>query len=239
MGFVMRCVILLTVFFLVVSCSDNDKLSREKQQIWIDGIDYGISSDKIHLLGILEINGCTSSLNNFEKCTINNCWVINNKHSFISLKNLDACYLRDYLWIIDEDTIHSGDSFYNVNYGEHFVKLILVDTFGDSLSESTYLRIDEPLKITLLSPVHEYEAAKKDIIEFQYHISGIDTWEEGMWKDTVYVSTDTTLLWEEGNALKNIFFKPPSIQRDYYWGVKISKQDTAFYSRIRKICIKD
>jgi hypothetical protein len=246
MGFAMKSLALFSAFFFVISCSDSDKASgKNAQRLWIDGIDYGIYRDKLYLLGILEseINGCTS-YNNFGECAVNNCWVINGKYSFISLKNLDACYLRDYFWIIDEDTIPSFDSSYVLSYGEHFVKLILVDVFGDSTSESAYIQIDEPLKITLLSPVEDYQAPKNAQLVFQYRISGIDTWEAPL-EDTVYISTDEnvlendTLLWEEGKALESKFLKPPLNERVYYWGVKVSNQDTAFYSRVRSVWIKN
>jgi len=236
---------LLAAFFLAVSCSDSDKASGENnQRIWIVGLDYGILHDKLYILGLLEseVSSCTAS-SNFGNCKDNNCWYINGKYGFISLKNLSACYLRDYVWIIDGDTIPSySEKPYNLSYGEHFAKLILVDTFGDSISDSAYIYIDEPLRIIMLSPVDEYEARRNDTLVFQYHISGIDTWE--VWKDTVYVSTDEnvlkndTLLWTEGKALENKILKPPLNGQAYYWGVKLSKRNTVIYSRIRKVCIK-
>jgi len=238
----MKNLVLFSAFLLIISCSDSDKFSDEKrQQMWIDGIAYGIDYDdgKLYLIGILEseINSCIS-FNNFGDCTVNNCWIINSKYGYISLKNLDACYLKDYLWIIDEDTIPSGENSYNVSYGEHFVKLVMVDTFGDSISESAYIRMDEPLKITLLSPVENYEASRTDRLVFQYRVSGIDIWERNVWKDSVYVSTDEN-VWEEGKALETNFLRPPLNKQVYYWGVKVSNQDTAFYSEIRSVWIKD
>jgi len=232
---------LFAAFIFITSCSDNGKMSDEKnQRLWIDGIAYGIDNyGKLYLIGILEteINSCIP-FNKFEDCTANNCWVINSKYRYISLKNLNACYLRNYFWIIDKDTISISDSTYNVNYGEHFLKLVLVDTFGDSISESAYIQMDEPIKITMLSPVDNYEASKTDRLVFQYRISGIDTWEEGTWKDSVYVSTDEN-VWEEGIALENNFLRPPLNERVYYWGIKVSNQDTAFYSEIRSVWIKN
>ncbi|MCL1967093.1 MAG: hypothetical protein FWF67_04360 [Fibromonadales bacterium] len=245
MGFAMKYFALLAALFLAVSCSDSDKASGEKNQgIWIADIDYEVYRDRLYLIGILEseIDNCTSHIN-FGDCSINNCWIINGKYSYISLKNLGACHLKDYLWIIDGDTIPSSEKSNKAVYGEHFVELVLVDTFGDSISEGRYIQIDEPLRITMLSPVNDYEARRNETLVFQYRISGIDTWET--WEDTVYVSSDEkvleneTLLWEEGRALANKTLRPPLNEQVYYWGVKISNQDTAFFSRIRSVWIKN
>jgi len=202
---------LFAAFFLIVSCSDGDKFSGEKnQQIRIEGIDYEISNGKLYLLGILqtEIKNCVSS-NNLGSCAVNNCWIINDgKYSYTSLRRLDACYLSNYIWIIDNDEI----------YGEHFVKLILVDVFGDSISYSTSIRVDEPLRITLLSPIDDYEASKTEDIKYQYHISGIDKWEEGDWRYTIDTVDET--------------------EQFYDWRVKVFNQDT-IYSEIRRVWIKD
>jgi hypothetical protein len=202
--------------------------------------------NKFHLLGILEteIKDCAAA-SNFGECEMNNCWIINGKYSFISLKDLDACYLKGYAWIVNGDTIpHSSEKTYDIGYGENFVKLIFVDAFGDSLSESARLRIDEPLGIIMLSPVDEYEAQRYDTLAFQYRISGLDVWERPL-RDTVYISTDKkvlenkALLWEEGVALRNKFLRPPLNEQVYYWGVKASNKDTAYYSEIRSVWIKN
>jgi len=214
----MKNIALFVVSFFIISCSDSDKFSGEKnQQIRIEGIDYEVYYGELYLLGILQSE------------IVNNCWIINGKYSYVSLKNLGTCYLSDYLWIID-----------NAGYGEYLVKLVLVDTFGDSISDSAYIKINEPFKITLLSPVENYKASKTDTLSFQYHISGIDTWE-----DTVYISTDENvlenkaLLWENGKAMENKFLEPPLNELVYYWGIKVSTQDTAFYSEIRSVWIKN
>jgi len=237
---------MLAAFLLAASCSDSDKASGEgNQRIWIDGIDYEIGGRNLYLIGILEseIKSCVSYVN-FEDCQVNNCWIMNGKYRYISLKNLDACYLKDYLWIIDSDTIPSSEKSFKARYGRHFVKLVLVDVFGDSISESAYLRIDEPLGIAMFSPVDGYEASKNDTLVFQYRISGIDEWESTL-ADTVYISTDEnvlendSLLWADGTALENKFLKPPLKERVYYWGIKVANQDTAYYSRIRSVWIKN
>ncbi|MDR2553838.1 MAG: hypothetical protein LBC64_00280 [Fibromonadaceae bacterium] len=236
---------LLAAFLLAISCSDSDKASNESNRhIWIDAIDYETYLNKVYLIGFIEtgIKNCAFYMN-FGDCTVNNCWVINSRHAYFSLKNLDVCYIKDYLWIVDKDTIHSSDEFNKVTFGEHFVKLVFVDVFGDSISESARLRIDEPLKVTMLSPVDGYEAQRSETLVFEYRISGIDTWET--WEDTVYVSSDAkvledeTLLWIEGKALENKTLKPPLNKQAYYWGVKLSNQDTAFYSEIRSVWVRN
>jgi len=242
----MRYFALLAAFLLAISCSGSDKAGNESnQQVWIDWIDYEIYLNNVYLIGFMGtgIKSCAFFYPNFGDCTVNNCWVIN-RSGYFSLKNLDICYLKDYLWIVDNDTIHSSDEFNKVTYGEHFVKLVLVDAFGDSISESRYIQIDEPLRITMFSPVDYYEAQRNETLVFEYRISGIDTWEAAL-EDTVYISTDEnvlendTLLWTEGKALENKVLKPPLNAQDYYWGVKVSNQDTAFYSEIRRVCIRN
>jgi len=237
MGFVMICFILLATFFLIISCSDSNKFSGENQQVLIEKIYYGSEEPgRVFLQAGLQFErNCFSGT-----CTtINDCyWVINGK-CCISSKNLGACNLRDYLWIIDNDTISSFENPYDIGYGKHFVKLVLVDAFGDSISSGTYnIQIDEPLKIALLSPVENYKASKMYGLEFQYRISGIDTWEEDQWKSTVYVSTDEN-VWKNGKALENNFLYPPLDEQEYYWGVKVSNQDTAIYSEIRSVWIEN
>jgi len=143
----------------------------------------------------------------------------------------------DYYWILDGERIYSQYLEKKVSYGAHFLKFVLIDRFGDTLSDSGFVYVDEPLKITLLSPVEEYNAAKTDTIVFQYKISGVDTWEEKP-KTVVYVSTDSTDE-ENWKPLRNNFLRPPLNEQVYYWKVKaFNEQDTA-YSEIRSVWIKD
>jgi len=140
----------------------------------------------------------------------------------------------DYYWEIDGERIYSQSFERKVSYGEHFLKFVLMDKFGDTLSDSGFIYVDEPLKITLLSPVEEYNAAKTDTIVFQYKISGIDTWEEEP-ETIVYVSVDEN-IWR---PLRNNFLPPPQNREVYYWRVvAFNEQDTA-YSEIRSVWIKD
>jgi len=140
-------------------------------------------------------------------------------------------------WIIDGEHFYNREVEKEVSYGEHFLKFVLVDSFGDTLSESGVLRINEPLNITLLSPVKGYEAAKTDTVKFQYKISGIDKWEENP-QIIVYISADEE-VWENGKQIQDNFLMPPLNEQVYYWGVKaFTKQDTAF-SEIRSVWIKN
>jgi len=142
-----------------------------------------------------------------------------------------------YYWMIDGERFYSRIVEKNVSYGEHFLKFVLIDSFGDTLSESGVIRINEPLKITLLSPVEEYKAAKTDTIEFQCKISGIDEWEENP-QIIVYISTDEE-VWENGKHIQDNFLIPPLNEQVYYWGIKaFTEQDTAF-SEIRSVWIKN
>jgi hypothetical protein len=235
----MIAVILLALF--LVSCSDSDKFSGEKkQQIWIEGIDYEIDEPgKVSLYVFLQskIASCFSS-NNYGNCTIfSNCyWIINNK-CCISLKNLETCHLSSYLWIIDNDTISSFKNPYNAGYGEHLVKLVLVDVFGDSISDSTYIKINKPLKVELLSPINGFsDLAKVDSLVFQYKISGADSWEET--QSFIYFSQYRVSLWEEENILPNNVLKPPGPPFDnlrYFWGVITHTEQESDTSEIRCI----
>jgi len=223
----MKCFASFAAFFLILSCSDSDKFNFDKkQQIRIEGLLYEPYESEIHLYGNCFSGNCATSVNCF--------WIIDGKCCLHS-KNLDACHISDYLWVIDNDTIHSSESpFYDAGYGEHLVKLILVDAFGDSISYSESIKIDEPLGVTLLSPVENYGTTKNNKLVFQYSISGVDKWE-----DTVYISTDKDLFWENSTALENKFLEPPLKEQVYYWRVKVSAQDTTFSSEIRTVWIRN
>jgi len=152
-------------------------------------------------------------------------------------------YYYYYYWKMDgKQLCYNCDFDEEVSYGEHFLEFILIDRFGDTLSDGGVIRVDEPLKITLLSPVEEYRAAKTDTIKFQYKISGIDTWEENP-QTFVYISTDKD-VWENGKPMQDNFLLPPLNERVYYWGVMaITKQDTTFSEirskEIRSVWIKN
>jgi len=152
-------------------------------------------------------------------------------HTSLSIKDEAEYY---YYWIINGEHFYSFDVQKKLPYGEHVPKFVLIDGFGDTLSDNCdYIRINEPLEITLLSPVDEYKAEKTDTIKFQYKISGIDTWEENL-QTKVYISTDKK-VWEPIDSL----FMPPFTKEVYYWKVKaFTEQDTSKQEEIRSIWIK-
>jgi len=139
----------------------------------------------------------------------------------------DGKYYSSY-WIIDGELV-SNDLYVRkrVSYGEHFLRFILIDSYDDILSDSCYVRIDEPYKVivTLLSPVDKYEAAKTDTIKFQYKISGINTLEENP-QASVYISTDKK-VWKQIDSL----LMPPLTAEVYYWRVAFTEQDTTMETR--------
>ncbi len=156
-------------------------------------------------------------------------------NAYLSIK-YDPEYYYCY-WAIDGELV-SYDNLYmekKVSYGEHFLEFILIDRFGDTLSDGGIVRMNEPLKITLLSPIEKYQAAKTDTVKFQYKISGIDTWEKKS-QIIVYISTDED-IWKNGKPIKDSF--SPLNESVYYWGVKaFTEQDTA-YSEIRSLWVKN
>jgi hypothetical protein len=228
--------IAIVAFFalFLVFCSNGDKFSGEKkQQIWIEGIDYEIDDSKLYLWGILqsEIKSCVSS-SNLGMCDFNNCWKINGK--YFSLKNLGACHLSSYRWIINDEILPSLENSYDAGYGEHLAKLVLIDIFGDSLSYSTYIQVNKPLKVELLSPICDFsDFLDADSIVFQYKISGVDRWEEV--QTSVYFSSDSTSLWEEKNILPSNVLKPPFDKLEYFWGVIAYTEQESDTSEIRCI----
>jgi len=147
-----------------------------------------------------------------------------------------------YYWVIDgKQYCYNYDLDYNcysenITYGEHILEFVLIDSFGDALSEYGIIRINEPLKITLLSPVELYEAAKTDTIKFQYKISGIDTWEEFP-QVIVYISKDKE-VWENGKQIQDNFLVPQLNEQVYYWGVKAFTERDSAFSEIRSVWIK-
>jgi hypothetical protein len=151
--------------------------------------------------------------------------------AYLSLKDEAVGY---WYWIIDEKRIYNFEIDEKVSYGEYSLKFVLIDSFGDSISDGCDVRVNEPLKVTLLSPVEEYEAAKIDSIVFQYKISGIDTWEKEP-ETVVYISIDE----KEWIPLKDNFLTPPLNEQVYYWRIEaFTEQDTAL-SEIRSVWIKN
>ncbi|MCL2101604.1 MAG: hypothetical protein FWH22_07825 [Fibromonadales bacterium] len=137
-------------------------------------------------------------------------------------------YINDYFWIVNEDTIRSIiRPRIAINYGEYFVKLILIDFYGDTISDSLLIRHNESLEVELLSPIDGFLDCS-ETLEFSYRISGVDSWEEA--EALVYVSADENSLWQEKNIWQN------SVDNVCFWGVKAwTEQDTAL-SSIRRLC---
>jgi len=192
----------------LISCSDNNRFDAN-------------SKPKLELLGIV--------------CGKSGLYI--DAYANISIIN-DGKYYYSY-WIIDGETIsnsyNNSDVRKTASYGEHFLKFVLIDNFEDILSDTCSVRINEPLKVTLLSPVEKYKAEKTDTIKFQYKISGIDTWEENP-QIAVYISKDKE-VWKNGKQIDSLLL-PPFTEETYYWGIKtFTEQDTA-YSEIRSVWIK-
>jgi len=191
----------------LISCSNSDKFNAN-------------SKPELELLGIV--------------CGQSGAYMY--AHANLSLTDDSEYYY--YYWIIDGEQFYKLDAQKRISYGEHSLKFVLIDNFLDTLSDSCYnIRINEPLKVTLLSPVEEYKAEKTDTIKFQYKISGIDTWEENP-QARVYISTDKE-VWENGKQIDSLWI-PPFTEEVYYWGVKaFTGQDTAFSKEIRSVWIKN
>jgi len=158
----------------------------------------------------------------------------NEPHMYANVHIDDESEYFYYYWLIDGERFYGKYVEKKVSYGEHILEFVLIDAFGDTLSESGAIYVDEPLKITMLSPIEKYEAAKTDTIVFQYRITGIDTWEEEP-ETIVYISTDE----KRWRPLRNNFLPPPLNSQAYYWRiVSFNEQDTAF-SEIRSVWIKN
>jgi len=199
----------------LISCSDGDKFdANDKSEIEL----FKVSCD-------------------IRKCLNKPCIYA---YADISPRDGEEIYYY-YYWILDGERLYKYDNKdmkrENVSYGEHFLEFVLIDFFGDTLSDSGIIQVDEPLEITLLSPIEGYGMAKTDTIVFQYKISGIDTWEENP-QTVVYVSTDED-VWENGKPIKDNFLLPPLNERVYYWGVKAFTEQDSTFSEIRSVWIKN
>jgi hypothetical protein len=222
MEFAMKIYILAIMLSMLFSCSNADKFSDEKSQhIRIEKISGMNIDGDIYLFWNLqtELESCINLSKRDAQNLPKGLWKINGNY-YHSI-DLDSCYLTDY--------ISSFKNPYNAGFGEHLVELILIDIYGDSIGYSTYIRINEPLKITLLSPIDDFSTTEP--VTFQYKISGVDSWEQV--QSFVYSSTDKESLWEEENAGKVL--NPP-----FFWGVMAFTDhgDSAF-SEVRTLWPKD
>lgn len=161
--------IILTVF---ISCSNSDKFNdSDDMKIRLNRIGYNNSIKTLFADLTYEYNGYPER---------------------ISLKDLEGfCF---YFWVINGDTIYSKNPV--LGYGSQDVKFFLLDIYGDIIGDSLPIFcISEPLKITLLSPIDEFEMQLETKPEFQYSISGANCGE--YISDTVFVEKiqDTT-FWQ-------------------------------------------
>jgi hypothetical protein len=204
-------VIVVQVF---ISCSDNGNFSNQEiRRIRINAISARTSGSQISLYADIRLEYSDSS-------------------TYIPLDSIKD-YVIDCFWVINNDLIRSTRNPHRVGYGEHFVKLVLIDFYGDTISDSLSIRTNEPLKIELLSPIEGFSNfSKEDTLKFRYKVSGVDKWEQ--MQSFLYVSTDEDSLWEEKN-IRDSILEPPHTDI-YYWGVKAwTEQDAAIYSEIRCI----
>jgi hypothetical protein len=212
--------ICLFVFIFILSCSNSDKFSEEESlKIFIDRI--------------------FCEVRNTNWLYFNADLHIENEESWkeVNFDELDRYYLQNYYWTID-GIVTKNKIAQQVSYGKHLVKLFLIDAWGDTLSDSLLVFVNEPLSISLLSPIDDFSKfTETDKIEFEYRVNGVDEW-ENMDSVFVYVSSDEDSLWKEENKLENNYLEPPLTESVYFWGVKawISPNDSA-HSEIRKICM--
>jgi hypothetical protein len=207
----------IALALLALSCSDSDKFSGGKSPvIQLRGISSDSRANDLYLYEDLRL--------------------VDSEESVPFYLDYSKGYLSDYFWIIDNDTVRSNKNPHRTGYGEHFVKLVLIDAYGDTLSDSIYVRLNQPLMIELLSPIYGFsDFSKADSLEFRYKISGVDSWEQV--SSFVYVSTDENSLWKEENILEKNILRPP-LADIYFWGVKaFTEQDSASSTRcIGKFC---
>ncbi|MDR2580409.1 MAG: hypothetical protein LBC85_05390 [Fibromonadaceae bacterium] len=121
----MRTIIILASF-LLLSCSGDYKYNdKERIEILLDGIAYENDLMNIYPFELLYMN---------------------EKRVFIEQLN-DSNYLQDFFWIINTDTNIDTIRRYKVQTpispGEFFFKLVLVDVWGDTLSDSFSITVTE------------------------------------------------------------------------------------------------
>jgi hypothetical protein len=208
MGGSMNSKILLIAVIAVqifISCSDSDNFSNQEiRRIRINTISARASGSQLYLDAVILLEYSDS-------------------YTYIPLDSIRD-YVIDCFWVINNDPIRSTKNPHRVGYGEHFVKLVLIDFYGDTISDSLSIRMNEPLRIELLSPINGFsDFSKEDTLKFRYKVSGVDKWEQ--MQSFLYVSTDKDSLWEEKNIRDSVL---PPLADIYYWGVKAwTEQETA------------
>jgi len=189
----------MALTLLMLSCSSSDEFSSEKSHV-------------------IQLKGISCVPNKNELSLYEDLWLDTSGHSIkIPLSSIEN-YVNDRFWIINNRIFPPNGNPYKVGYGEHSVKLVLVDIFGDTLSTDTIVQLNEPLNIELFSPIDGFsDFSETDSLEFRYKISGVDSWEH--YSSFVYVSTDKKTLWEEEKKLSDNILTPLD-EPIYFWGVK-------------------
>ncbi|MDR3000586.1 MAG: hypothetical protein LBU89_04905 [Fibromonadaceae bacterium] len=212
---------LLVILIALISCTEADKYSDEgKLKIRLENSIFYLPPNYRHEL---RLEGKVIFDNSKESIA----WPLDEARD----------YFHSHFWIINNDTNRSSSPLVPINYGEHLVKLVLVDFYGDTIRDSLLIQYDEPLKVELLSPIEGYSLSKTETLEFRYRISGVDSWEKA--QSFTYVSTDKESLWEEENIYEPPLTEPMLTEVMYYWGVKVSTEQKTIYSEKRRLWLED
>jgi len=206
---------LIAALFLI-SCSGSDNVFDEKSHVSILPYFYcEIEKNALSLQEYISIDGERASL------------------SYL----LENGYLQDFFWIVNSDTIRERWVEKEVPYGQHFVKLLITDIFGDTASFSDSVWVKEPFSINLLSPVDNFsDLSKGDIVRFQYKINGINEWDE----PKIYACTIENCNKSTGCNSSAIELKGDTLKLEgpIFWIVGVSRGIDIVWSEIRSICPK-
>jgi hypothetical protein len=160
---ILKILLIPLILIQTTSCSsDSDKFNEQNHvQIWLDGIFYETNGNTLYLYDdIYIISGETIEIT-----------------SIRDLRNYE--YLQDFFWVVNSDTTRDYAPKKDVPYGKHFVKLSLIDIWGDTLSYSDSIWVNERFSVSLLSPIDSISSLSAgDIAEFQYKINGVNEGEE-------------------------------------------------------------
>ena len=216
-----RLALIITLF--LISCSiESDKFSEKKHiQIFLDGFSVETIGNTLYLYEDIYI--------------MSNGEVV----GFSSLRDLLLFeYLQEFFWIVNSDTIREYRLAKEVSYGKHFVKLFLTDSWGDTLSYSDSIWVNESFSISLLSPVNNMSnLSAGDIVQFQYKINGVN--EEDNLRHRIYICTGESCETSDTNwkILDGNFYRLPN--EPVFWCVEASKQQGTTLSEIRSIWPKN
>jgi hypothetical protein len=215
---------LIAALFLI-SCSASDNVFDEKKHVSIlPGFDYQIDKNTLYLQDdIYDSDG---------------------KHVYLDDLSDNGC-LQDFFWIVNSDTIRKFWVEKEMPYGEHFVKLFIMDIFGDTASFSDSVWVKEPFSINLLSPVNNFsDLSKGDTVHFEYKTNGFNEDEPRIYEPKIYtcaigncrrpVCNDNDWIELKGKALE--------LEGHIFWKVEVSvasiPEIIIASSEIRSICPK-